>query len=145
MKTIFSILIFYLGISTIYAQDNKMPVLDVLDSTSVNNITEKEETIVGIRWELSATFKGGNEALKIYLSQNLHYPKTASKAGTVYVKFTVEKDGTITNAIVLKSVEPILDNEALRVIRIMPTWIPAKMYDKTIVSNYVLPIKFAKK
>jgi protein TonB len=145
MKTIFLIFIFYLGISTIYAQDDEILIIDTVDSASVNNKTEKEELICSISFcAAQPTLKGGMEALNKYLSQNLHYPKTASKSGTVYVNFTVEKDGTITNVVVLKGVEPILDNEALRLIRMMPAWIPAKMYDKAIVSNYVLPIKFAR-
>ncbi len=143
MKTIFSILIFYLGISTLYAQDDELPVLDIVDSVSVDKENKTEKLII---WTCGGmpTFKGGNEALKIYLSQNLHYPKPASKSGTVYVGFTVEKDGTITNVVVLKGVEPILDNEALRVIRMMPAWIPAQENGKPIVSKYNLPIKFAR-
>jgi TonB family protein len=143
MKTIFSILIFYLNISTIYAQDDELHVLDIVDSVSVDKEAEKEELIF---WTCSGipTFKGGTEALKIYLSQNLHYPKTASKSGTVYVNFTVEEDGTITNIVVLKGVEPILDNEVLCVICMMPAWIPAKQNGKPIATRYNLPIKFVR-
>jgi TonB family protein len=136
MKTIFWIFIFYVGITTIYAQDADNQVLDGIDTVSISN--EKDESTCILICELQPSFKGGIDSLKKYLSQNLHYPKTASKSGTVYVNFTIEKDGKITNVIILKGLEPVLDNEALRVIRMMPAWIPGK----PDAVRYNLPIKF---
>ncbi len=141
MKIIFWIFIFYVGIATIYAQDGDNQILDGIDTISINKANESEEFLI---WDCAAqpNFTGGMDSLRKYLSQNLHYPKTATKSGTVYANFTVEKDGAVTNVILLKGLEPILDNEALRVIRMMPAWIPARQNGKPIVSKYVLPIKF---
>lgn len=141
MKTIFWIFIFYVGITTMYAQDADNQILDGIDTVSVNKANEQEKFLI---WDCAAqpNFKGGIDSLKKYLSQNLHYPKTATKSGTVYINFAVEKDGKITNVILLKGLEPVLDNEALRVIRMMPAWIPARQNGKPIISKYNLPIKF---
>lgn len=75
------------------------------------------------------SFPGGNAALMIYLSNNVKYPTKAqekNKRRHVVVKFVVEKDGSITNVSVMKSVEPTLDREAVRVVRKMPKWNPGK-------------------
>jgi protein TonB len=145
MKTIYWIFIFFVGITKLYAQDADNQILDGVDTTSLNEINEKENMIIGCHPEIFPTFKGGREGLQEYLNKNAYYPKTATKSGTVYVQFTVEKDGKVTNVAVLKGLEPILDNEALRVIRMMPAWIPATIYGKPTAMKYNLPIKFSVK
>src|SRR4051812_25475270 len=73
-------------------------------------------------------FPGGDKALVDYLSNTMRYPEEAQKQkweGKTLVAFSVNEDGTITNARVLKSSWLVLDNEALRVVKGMPKWIPA--------------------
>lgn len=136
MKAIYWIFIFFVSITTIYAQDK----------TSTNKTNKEEEwDIIGARPEIPPVFRGGFEALQKWLSSNIRYPKTATKSGNVYVQFTIKNNGKITNAVVLKGLEPVLDNEALRVIRMMPAWTPATMNGKPIVMRYNLPIKFRAK
>lgn len=93
-----------------------------------------------------AEFPGGMDALVKFLQHNVRYPAEARRhgdQGTVYVSFVVEKDGTITNTSVVKAVTIDLEDEALRVVGLMPNWIPASMSDGTIVaSRFVLPVKF---
>lgn len=90
-------------------------------------------------------FSGGMKALMDYLSTNISYPKEAHKKeiqGRVLVRFVVEKDGSISNAEVVKSVDPLLDAEALRVISSMPNWIPGKQNGKAVRAKFTIPITF---
>ena len=90
-------------------------------------------------------FPGGAAALMQYLSQNIRYPKEAMEAktqGRVIVQFVVEKDGSISGAHVVKSVNPQLDAEALRVVSAMPNWTPGTHNGQTVRVKYAVPISF---
>ena len=90
-------------------------------------------------------FPGGLEELMAFLSQNVRYPETAHKAGVqgrVIANFVVEKDGSITEAKIVKSVSPELDAEALRVINSMPKWIPGMQNDEAVRVKYTIPVTF---
>lgn len=93
-----------------------------------------------------AEYPGGMNALVKFLQHNIRYPAEARRhgdQGSVFVSFVVEKDGTISNPAVVKGVTMELDDEAMRVISLMPNWLPGSMSDGTIVaSRFVLPIKF---
>lgn len=97
--------------------------------------------------EKVASFPGGEAAFFKYIRDNIKYPKEekdASKQGTVYVSFVVEKDGSITNVETLKGVPgaPGLSKEAERVIASMPKWIPGEMNGKPVRLQMTQPIKF---
>jgi len=91
-------------------------------------------------------FVGGERALTSFFENNLRFPigfyGRRPRFGTVLVSFVVEKDGSISNARVIHSITPYLDREALRVIRMMPRWIPAKVYGKPVRFYYVMPVGF---
>ena len=90
-------------------------------------------------------FPGGEAALMRYLSQNIRYPKEAMEAktqGRVIVQFVIEKDGSISGAHVVKSVNPQLDAEALRVVSAMPNWTPGTHNGQTVRVKYAVPISF---
>ena len=111
--------------SDVYAQDNKKK--------------KKEDVIV------MAQFKGGQEALIDYLLQNTRYPAEAMKeeiTGEVIVEFVVERNGMITNAKIVKSVAPSLDQEALRVVTNMPNWEPGTKNGLRMRSQLTIPINF---
>ena len=87
----------------------------------------------------------GFDALKVWLSKNVHYPPVAEEngvQGTVLCSFVVERDGTISNARVAREVDPSLNREALRVVKSMPKWIPGKQNGKTVRVKYTIPISF---
>ncbi len=95
-----------------------------------------------------AKFKGGKDALKKYLQENLQYPEEAKEKniqGRVYVKFKISENGKIKQVKVIRSIHPIIDKEAIRIIKSMPSWIPAKSNNENIESEKVLPIIFIKK
>ena len=87
-------------------------------------------------------FNGGAGALMQYLSHNIHYPEESDVQGRVIVSFVVDKDGSISNAQVVKSVHPSFDAEALRIINNMPKWIPGTQNGKPVNVKYVVPINF---
>ncbi|MEI7661888.1 MAG: M56 family metallopeptidase [Bacteroidota bacterium] len=93
-------------------------------------------------------YPGGEEARMKFLVENIKYPELALKnnvAGKVFVGFNVETDGSITNVKVLRGIGSGCDEEAVRVIKMMPKWIPGELKGNPIETNFVIPIKFALK
>jgi preprotein translocase subunit SecA/nephrocystin-3 len=90
-------------------------------------------------------FPGGNAALSNYISSNVHYPESAKKEriqGQVKVSFVVDSDGSITDVAIVNSVDPLLDQEALRVVRNMPHWQPGIINGQTVRFKFTIPISF---
>ena len=90
-------------------------------------------------------YPGGPQALIKFLGENVKYPAEAEKAGIqgrVIVTFVVEKDGSISQPTVVKSVNPLLDAEAIRVISAMPNWKPGKQNGKVVRVKYTVPLSF---
>ena len=90
-------------------------------------------------------FPGGDAALIGFLNAYVKYPLKAAQdsvEGKVIVQFTVKKTGKIENVKVLRSVREDLDNEAVRVIKMMPDFIPAKQNGKTVDMLYTVPVNF---
>ena len=90
-------------------------------------------------------FRGGDATLIEWLSKNIKYPVEAEEngiQGKVVCTFVIEKDGSITDVKIVKSVVPALDNEAVRVLKAMPKWIPGKQDGKAIRVKYTLPVTF---
>ncbi|MBO4486081.1 MAG: energy transducer TonB [Prevotella sp.] len=95
--------------------------------------------------EQMPSFPGGQQALMDYLSNNVKYPVVAQENGVqgrVVVSFVVEKDGSITDVKVVKSVDPSLDKEAARVVKSMPRWIPGKQNGSAVRVKYNVPVSF---
>lgn len=95
--------------------------------------------------EQSPMFPGGMDELTKWLSKNLKYPASAQEngiQGRVLVQFVVNKDGSIVEPKVIKSVDAALDKEALRVVSAMPKWQPGKQRGKTVRVRYTLPVTF---
>lgn len=89
-------------------------------------------------------FPGGDEALRNFIANNIRYSEN-DKSGRVFVYFVVEKDGRIERASIARSVDPVLDAEALRVVKLMPKWKPGKNKGKPVRVSYTIPINFSKK
>ncbi len=93
--------------------------------------------------ETMPEFPGGTQALMEYIRNNIKWPdEESSVQGRVIVSFVVEKDGSISNAKVVKSVHPAFDAEALRVVNGMPKWIPGKQNGEPVNTKYVMPVIF---
>lgn len=104
----------------------------------------EEEQIFTIVEEMP-TFPGGEAELFKYLGKNIKYPQMATDAGisgVVYVTFVVDKDGKIRDVKVLRGIGGGCDEEAVRVVKSMPTWKAGKQRGKPVTVQYNLPIRF---
>lgn len=91
------------------------------------------------------SFPGGNGALMSYLASNIKYPVVAQENGVqghVIVSFVVERDGSISDVRVARSVDPSLDREAQRVVKSMPRWKPGKQNGSAVRVKYIVPVVF---
>ena len=106
---------------------------------------KEEETKVFDVVEVMPTFPGGQQALFEWLSKNIKYPVVAEENGVqgrVIVTFVVERNGSITDVQVVKSVDPSLDKEAVRVVKAMPHWIPGKQNGSAVRVKFTVPVTF---
>jgi protein TonB len=106
---------------------------------------EESEEEIFVIVEKMPKFPGGNKRITKWIARHIKYPVIAQEngaEGTVYIKFVIEIDGSVSNVEVLKGVDPYLDQEAKRVIESMPKWSPGKQRGKPVRVSYVAPIKF---
>lgn len=95
--------------------------------------------------EVMPSYPGDMEALYKFLAQQMHYPKEALEngiEGRVVVSFVVEEDGRLTHFEAVSSPSPLLSNEAIRVLRQMPRWNPAKRMGRNVRCQYNIPVMF---
>ena len=93
-------------------------------------------------------FKGGETAMYKFINSNLVYPAAAKEkniSGKVNIRFLINTDGSIGNISVLKSINPELDEEAIRVIKLLPVWIPGKLEGTPVKVWYSMPVTFTLK
>ena len=93
----------------------------------------------------SPEFPGGNKSLNKWLSNNLVYPAKAEQMnieGRVYLNFTVNKDGTISDVKVTRGVDGLLNEEAVRVIKAMPKWKPGIQNGQLVSVSYNIFVNF---
>ncbi|HET6558805.1 MAG TPA: energy transducer TonB [Prolixibacteraceae bacterium] len=106
---------------------------------------EDEDVSIFLVPEQMPEFPGGNAALLHYLSQNVKYPAIAADNGVygkVSVNFVVNKDGSVSDAKIIRGVDPSLDKEALRVVYSMPKWKPGLQGGKPVRVSFTVPINF---
>ena len=127
-----------IGVSKAYAKDRTYMIALYKEGTSPNkDIFDQAETM--------PEFPGGVGKLMEYVAKNVRYPKEAEDKclqGRVIATFIVEKDGSITSAKIVRSIDPALDAEALRVINGMPNWKPGTQKGEPVRVKYTIPISF---
>ena len=117
----------------------------ILITTKAHEKTSSGEDALEVVEEMPE-FPGGEIELMKFISRNVKYPddaKEAGKAGRVIVKFVIDKDGSISDATILRSVYPSIDAEALRVVNAMPKWNPGKVKGEPVKVKYTLPLTFS--
>ena len=115
------------------------------DKTNEIDNVDVDETKVYDVVEEMPQFPGGSYAFWKYLSKSIQYPVSAEENGVqgrVNCSFVVEPNGAISNVKVIKSVDPSLDKEAVRVLSSMPNWIPGKSKGKNVRVKYMVPVTF---
>ena len=122
------------GSKTIELVEQSMPHMQVKTDEKVYDVVDQ-----------MPEFPGGPGAMLQYLGQTIRYPQEAfvnNVQGRVIVNFVVEKDGTINDAKVVRSIDPQLDEEALRVVNSMPNWTPGQQNGEPVAVKYTIPITF---
>lgn len=120
-------------------------VFGLCSSNAAQPETKPTEEEISYNVEQPAEFPGGAVALIKWINENLIYPANAMDSkieGRVLVKFVVEKDGSISNASIFKSVDPDLDRESIRLVNSMPEWKPGEMQGVPVQSYFILPVTF---
>ena len=120
-------------------------VKEAAPETAVDNATGQEQPIKFTVVQKIPEFPGGWSAFMQWLTKNLKYPESAQKnkvQGTVVVSFIVNKDGSIASTKVSTSADPVLDAEALRVMKMMPKWKPGMDRNKVCRTMIAVPVVF---
>ena len=131
-----------LDFSTTKIEDSRS--YDEVPVQAVDYTNNDENTVynsAGI--EIAPTFPGGNEKLGMFLSKNIvlsEEMKTAELKGRVYASFTVERDGSITDVKIIREIGYETGTEVLRVLKVMPKWLPAEQNGRKVRCSYTLPI-----
>lgn len=110
------------------------PVVEDVDDERIFDVVEE-----------NASFPGGDDACFKWLQKNIKYPSICQEQGVqgrVIVAFVVNRDGSIVDAKVVRSPDDHLSEEALRVVKLMPKWKPARQGNKTVRCRFNLPVNF---
>ncbi len=108
-------------------------------------IEEEEVEEIFMIVEQQPEFPGGTRALMKYFSNNVRYPVIAMEngiQGRVICQFTIWKDGSVSDIVVVRKVDPSLDKEAIRLIENMPKWKPGKQRGKAVACKFTVPVNF---
>ena len=128
-------------------EDNSNLGVEIMDYIAeVQEETVEEEIIPFALVETKPKFQGGDANLfSKWVATHLQYPEIAKENGVqgkVTLQFTVNTDGSVSNVIVLRGVDPSLDKEAIRLISSSPKWEPGKQRDKPVKVSYTFPVIF---
>ena len=119
-------------------------VADAPEIEKVNSVQQDDDPIFTEVDEMPK-FPNGDDALIRFLTENLKYPQDARDErieGTVFVTFVVEKDGSVTDVRILRSVVSSLDEESIRVVKAMPKWKPGVIKGEPVRAQFTLPLRF---
>ena len=134
------------GFANVIGNDENGEVLKAKEALVTEPVKPREEeNKVFDVVEQMPSFPGGMAALMAYLQKSIKYPPVAEEngiQGRVVCTFVVERDGSVTDVRVAKSVDPSLDKEAVRVVSAMPKWIPGKQNGQSVRVKYTLPVTF---
>ena len=134
------------GFANVVGNDESGEVLKAKEVLVTEPVKPKEEeNKVFDVVEQMPSFPGGMAALMAYLQKSIKYPPVAEEngiQGRVICTFVVERDGSVTDVRIAKSVDPSLDKEAQRVVSAMPKWIPGKQNGQSVRVKYTLPVTF---
>ena len=108
----------------------------------VQTDTISEPMVFGMPAEQMPYFRGGERALEAWIEENKRYPEGCKESGRVIVSFMINEDGTVTDGKIQKSVCPELDQEALRLVSIMPKWTSGSIGGKHVSMRYTMPVSF---
>ncbi len=129
----------------IETEDDKNKAVVIAAPVAGPTIVEEDDNVVFQVVEKMPSFPGGDAALFKFLGDNVKYPVIAQENGVqgrVICQFVVNRDGSIVDVEVVRSVDASLDKEAIRVIKSMPKWSPGQQRGKPVRVKYTLPVNF---
>lgn len=129
----------------INTEDDQNQVQEVIQAPVAVIEEDPEENVIFVVVEKMPEFPGGQKELMKYFSENIKYPIIAQEngiQGRVIVQFTVRKDGSIDDVQVVRSADPSLDKEAIRLIKSMPKWTPGQQRGKAVHCKFTVPVVF---
>lgn len=109
-------------------------------------ITEPDKDEILVTADVMPEFPGGNHAMRVYIAENIKYPKQAKETATegmVYVRFVVQKDGNTGKVEIMRGIDPLLDREAVSVIKSLPKFEPGRKNGKPVSVWMTVPIHFS--
>jgi len=134
-----------IGTFDVKGNDEAEGVVLKANEMAIDEKPKEEETKVFDVVEQMPEFPGGQAALLKWISDNIKYPTIAEEngiQGRVVCTFVVERDGSVTDVQVARSIDPSLDKEAVRVLKKMPKWIPGKQNGSAVRVKYTVPVTF---
>ncbi|MDO4201958.1 MAG: energy transducer TonB [Bacteroidales bacterium] len=138
MKQIIITMLLLLAALTLNAQDKGKTPQDAEKG-------EQKYEVFDDYFEPTPQFPGGDKAYVDYIKKNMRYPEEAKKKGIegrVFVQCVIEKDGSHNSYKVIKSADSLLNEEAIRIVKGMPKWIPGNDWGETKRVRYTMPITF---
>ena len=140
----------------VFSNDSVLISSPLLKETNITFHSPKDNIIIKLKYfrtkkgeliydkaDQMPEFPGGVDSLMQFISATLQYPNTeADVTGMIITMFTVEKSGKISDIKLLRGIEKDYDNEALRIIKLMPDWIPGKKNGKPVNVKTIVPIRF---
>lgn len=120
----------------------------VVEEPAIQQHEASEDKKVYVMVEEMPEFPGGDKAFREFVNNNLRYPQEAIEAGiegSVFITFTVETDGSISDIKSLRGIGGGCDEEAIRIIEAMPKWIPGKNKGRPVKVQCTIPIEFSMK
>jgi periplasmic protein TonB len=117
--------------------------VDIADLQQHKVAVQEEKPLYGV--EQMPEFPGGEAEMIKFISDNLHYPASATEMGIegrVTIRFVVTKTGEVTDVEVLRGLDPACDREAMRVVKLMPKWIPGRQNGRNVPVYFTLPVMY---
>lgn len=133
-----------IGIFTFYYNNFPKYFINYDKNSCISGIKTVNKGNIVFVAEQMPEFPGGEQALRQFIAENIKYPEISQECdiqGTVYVRFVVTKQGIVTNITIIRGVDRLLDDEAIRVISILPNFKPAMQNGKPVNCWYIVPIR----
>jgi protein TonB len=130
-----------ISVATVQGTDEEKGV-DIADLED-HKVVIEEKPVYGV--EQMPAFPGGEEELIRFIHDNLKYPAVAAEVGVegrVTIRFVVSRTGDVTDVTVIRGLDPSCDKEAVRVVKMMPRWIPGRQNGRNVPVYYTLPVVF---
>ena len=141
---LFAMLAITLAVLFVPARANAQDKKEKGKTTQTQKDTTTDDKVYDV-CEQMPTYKGGEEAMMRFISEVTRYPQRAQEfgiQGCVVVGFIVEKDGSLSNFKFIQRVDPELDDEALKTVKVMPKWNPGKHNGQNVRVRHSVPVGF---